>query len=107
MAVKFISSEITQHRVKFNRNKEEDLTVTLTRDYTTWTVEIVDRSDLTVSELIDICNLFYSENVIDPDYSIEIFCNNSDDRVYIRNRDRVSKAIIEGVKVTLPKKDKK
>ncbi len=95
MAIKFESLETTQYSVELKLNDGKKLIVTLTRDgCVAWFLEI--SNELSVGDLIDVCNLIYSEKII-AENSILKFCLN--EPVYVRGKENIVESILNAIKV--------
>lgn len=102
MSIQFTSFEITQYHVKFEVNGK-DISITLTKNYSSWEFKILEGITLNVKELIELCNLIYSEKVIDESDSIVIHFKNCAP-TYVRGKGEVTTAIIGAVNITLSDK---
>lgn len=100
---KLISTEVTRYTLEIKIN-DNSIIVFLSKDFIAWNLEVKDVVKLTLSEIIDICNLIYSENVISPTASIEIKGNKKEEDIYIRGQEDVTAAVIRAVKIMMPKK---
>lgn len=101
MTIRSDDLEITQKKVKFYLNDNEFVIVSLTKSFIPWNLGIVEgRKELTIQELIEICNLIYSENIIEYGESIRISFEN-DMYAYISEPNQVISEILNTVKVTI------
>ena len=117
MGIMLEAPEITQKKVDIvidyypeNSDKPDykSIEITLTKTCgVSWTVTITaGTSKLTVEQLIEICNLMYSETIIDEKENIVIYFN-SKRATYIRGPQKVTSEILKAVEVTLFEPDKK
>ena len=88
--------------VNFKVNNE-DVVITLTKGLARWDFDIIKVRELNVEELIEICNLIYSEKVIDESDCMVIYSKNSGP-TYIHGKGEVTTTILGAVNITLSDK---
>jgi len=103
MAVKFKSTDTTQYRINLLID-DNDVNISLTKDFGVWQFAIKGNKQLTVEELIEICNLIYSKKIIAEDDCIVITIN-STEPTYIRGASHVTSEILKSIKVTFSEKN--
>lgn len=106
MAIEIVSSEVTQHRIKFVINGNGFIAL-LSKRNSKWVLVKFEGPDLSVSELIDVCNIIYDEGIIDANTSLDINYSQNEKPISIKNKSDVTSAIIKSIKVTMHKADKR
>ena len=106
MAIEMVSSEVTQHRINFMINND-NFVVVLSKRSSNWVLNKFEGIDLTISELIDVCNCIYDEGIINASDSLDVNFSPNDKPIHIVNKLDITDAIIKSVKVTMHKVDKR
>ncbi len=106
MPISIGNVETTQKTVEIFLSVQESISITLSKDYSSWVFAInKGRKDLTVEDLIEICNLLYSDKIIKENENIRI-CLNGKESTCIRGINHVSSEILKAVKVLISEKNK-
>ena len=95
MAVTYVSTKITQHKVTFEIDENKNIDVVLTDNYG-WNLTIPNRKHLTIKELIDICSLIYSEGIVKNFETITVYLEGQEP-IYVRGINRIKEAFIESI----------
>ena len=103
MAVKLKSCDVTRYCFEFRVN-DKDVVINLTKEYS-WVLSVIKGNDLSIEELIEICNLIYSEGPIE-ETTVIIVTFTDCEPTYIRGKANITKEILNAVRVTLSEKDK-
>lgn len=95
MAVTYVSTKITQHKVTFAIDENKNIDVVLTDNYG-WSLTIPNRKHLTIQELIEMCSLIYSEGIIGSSESIIVYLEGHEP-IYVRGINRIKETFIESI----------
>ena len=105
MSVSYVSTEITQQTVTVNINGDECIKVVLTYDYIC-VITIPDRKKLCIKDLIEICELLYTEEVIKSDDLIEVRIKGGNS-INARGLNQVADAFIKNISIEVTGGSKK
>lgn len=100
MAIEFNYLETTRQKIWFKLD-DEDVAITLTKDFLSWKLTIPEEKKLSIEELIDICKLIYSKKVIAKGEHIKIILDSNKDCAIIYGNQSVTADILRSVKVTI------
>ena len=106
MAWEEITTEVTQKKVTFSSKTRNDLEILLTADFIgNWILTASDdEEDLTVQELIDVCEALYSQHIIEGSDDIKVFLRDEEEALYIIGQANIQTTILNGVNVVLSNK---
>jgi hypothetical protein len=103
--MKLASQEVSQHKLRITAGNGDEIKFTITDGYGGWEIGDLNRPELTLKELKCICDLIYSEGVIDSNRTIRIPIKGGE-AIYVRGNRNMDDDILSVVKVTVVK-DKK
>ena len=106
MAIKLFSHEVTEYELKFeskknpNSKKEEGekIRIRLRNDgFRRWCFATYDL-EVTIKELVEICEIIYSEGILETDCSIAVYIKKGE-YIYIHNSNTIMEDIINTVTI--------